>query len=178
MKKILFIIISLCICSSSFANEFSFRDCKISNVVIGNYVINVEKNVIEVELKGQDGTVQNFSDKIKTIETNKIVSEKIKSAKGENFYYQYFLNSESKSVIKLEYIKQSGIDMDIYKLNAKRISYCIDVSAGWDKKKIDEAKITKEQKEILKAQEKLKKEQEKIFECQGDNVIKWKDCKG
>ena len=46
----------------------------------------------------------------------------------------------------------------LYKLNAKRISYCIDVSAGWDKKKIDEAKITKEQKEILKAQEKLKKE--------------------
>ena len=42
-------------------------------------------------------------------------------------------------------------------------------------KKIDEAKITKEQKEILKAQEKIKKEQEKIFECQGDNVSTWKD---
>ena len=55
------------------------------NVVNGNYVINVEKNVIEVELKGQDGTVQNFSDKIKTIETNKIVRKNKKVLKVKTF---------------------------------------------------------------------------------------------
>ena len=55
------------------------------------------------------GTTQEFSDKIKSVEKDQIVSEKIKSGKGENLYYQYFLNSKSKSVIKLQYKKESGI---------------------------------------------------------------------
>ena len=50
----------------------------------------------------------------------KIISEKIKSAKGKNIYYQYFLNSNTKSIIKLQYKKESGIDMDIYKLDQKK----------------------------------------------------------
>ena len=91
-----------------------------------------------------------FYDKIKLIEKNKITSERIKSGKGEKIYYQYFLNSESKSVIKLQYKKESGIDIEVFKLNEKRVSYCTDVKADWDKRKIEEAKISKEQKQILK----------------------------
>ena len=177
-KTFILIFLGLLFSNNSYAETYFFKNCKLSNAVTGNYVINLEKNVIEVALKRQDGVTQNFSDKIKTIEKNKIVSEKIKSEKAEELYYQYFLNSKSQSVTKLEYIKQGGENMSIFKLNSKRITRCLDVKADWNKEKIDKAKIEKEQEEILKAQEEIKKEQEKIFECQGDDISKWKDCKG
>ena len=77
-------------CNEVSAEPYFFKNCKLSNAVTGNYVINIEKNVIEVELKREDGVVQNFADKIKSIETDKIVSEKIKSGKSDELYYQYF----------------------------------------------------------------------------------------
>ena len=179
MKKIFFAFILAFLCSNNvYAESYFFKNCKLSNAVIGNYIINLEKNVIEVELKRQDGVVQNFADKIKTVEKNKIVSEKIKSEKSKELYYQYFLNSEAQSVTKLEYVKQDGVDMSIFKLNSKRITRCMDVKGDWDKKKIDKAKVEKEQEEILKAQEEIRKEQEKVFVCQGNDISKWKDCKG
>ena len=118
MKKTL-ILAFLCFLFSntSFAECYFFKECKISEAVIGNYVINLKENVIEVQLIREDGIVQNFSDKIKLIEKNKIVSEKIKSVKDSDLYYQYFLNSKSKSVIKLEYKKESVIDMEMFKLH-------------------------------------------------------------
>ena len=179
MKKTL-ILAFLCFLFSntSFAESYFFKGCKISEAVIGNYVINLKENVIEVQLIREDGIVQNFSDKIKLIEKNKIVSEKIKSGKDSDLYYQYFLNSKSKSVIKLEYKKESGIDMEMFKLNEKRVTYCMDVRGGWDKAKLEKVKISKEQKEILKTQEKLKKEQETIVECQSSNFNEWSNCKG
>ena len=39
--------------------------------------------------------------------------------------------------------------MEIFKLNEKRVSYCMDVKGGWDKEKIEKAKINKEEEEIL-----------------------------
>ena len=179
MKKILILSsLYLLFCSSSFAQSFYFNDCKISNAVIANYTINTEKKIIEVTLKAIDGAVQNFSDKIKSIEKDKIISEKIKSTKGKDLYYQYFLNSKSKSVIKLEYKKESGIDMEIFKLNQKTTSSCSDVKAGWDNKKIEKAEVNKEKKQIFKEQEKLKKEQSELAKCQGKDHKKWNNCKG
>ncbi len=180
MKKFFLIIfVNFFFCYNlSLAEIYAFQGCKINNVVTGNYVINIEKNVIEVELKAKDGTVQNFSDKIQSIEKEKVISQKIKSAKGDDIYYQYFLNNKNKSVIKLEYKKQGGDGLEIYKLDNKRLSYCVDVKGGWDKKKIEADKETKEKKEILKAQQKLKEEQEKVFKCQGDDTSTWTDCKG
>ena len=177
-KTFITIILGLLFSSNSWAESYYFKNCKLSNAVTANYIINIEKNVIEVELIRADGITQNFSDKIKTIETKKIVSAKIKSDKSENLYYQYFLNSENQTITKLEYTKQGGADMNIFKLNSRRLNSCLDVKGDWDKEKIEKNKIEKEQKEILKAQEELKKEQEKIFECQGDDVSQWKDCKG
>ena len=177
-KAFILIFLGLLFSNNSYAETYFFKNCKLSNAVTGSYVINLEKNVIEVELKRQDGVTQNFSDKIKSIEAKKIISDKIKSAKSENLYFQYFLNSKSQSVTKLEYIKQGGTNINIFKLKSKRITRCLDLKSGWNKQKIDKAKIEEEQKEILKAQEELRKEQEKIFECQGDDISKWKDCKG
>ena len=71
-------------------------------------------------------------------------------SKSENLYFQYFLNSETNSVTKLEYIKQSGINIDVFKLKSKRITRCLNVKGDWNKRKIDEATLTKEQKKILK----------------------------
>ena len=177
-KNLLIIILTLLFSDISFAESFFFKNCKISNLVIGNYTIDIEKNLINVELRAKDGQIQNFSDEIKSIETNKIISQKIKSGKAEDIYYQYFLNSKSKSIIKLEYKKISGAYGDVFKLLEKRLSYCLDVKGGWNKSKIEKAKTNKEQKEILKAQEKIKKEQETVPKCQNNDVKKWTNCKG
>ena len=177
-KNLITFLLSLLFCNTSFAESYYFKGCKLSNAVSGDYIINFDKNVIEVNLKAIDGTIQNYSDKIKIIEKNKIVSEKIKSAKGENIYYQYFLNSKSKTVIKLQYERERGIDMDIFKLNTKRESYCSDVKADWDQQKIEEAEAIKKQEQILEAQKKIKKEQSSLIECRGNNYKKWTKCKG
>ena len=179
MKKTLTILLfCLLFNNTAFAESYYFKNCQLSNAVSGNYTINFDKNVIEVNLHAVDGTVQNFSDKIKSVEENKIISEKIKSGKGENVYYQYFLNSKSQTVIKLQYKKESGIDLDVFKLNSKRESYCTDVKTNWNKAKIEKTKINKEQKEILKAQKKIKKEQSSLIDCQENDHRLWTKCKG
>ena len=179
MKKFLVALFLFFLSSlPGFAESYHFKQCKLNDMVNADYLIDLKKNKIYVTLKAADGTVQDFSDKIQSIEKNQIISEKIKSGKGEKIYYQYFLNSKTKSVIKLQYKKETGIDMEIFKLNQKRESFCADIKSGWSKKKIDEAKINKEQKKILKAQEKLQKEQSTLVECQGNNFNQWNNCKG
>jgi hypothetical protein len=180
MKKItisLFLLILL-MSSRVYSESFYFNGCKLSNVVVGNYTVNLEKNIIETTLKSVDGTVQKFSDGIKSIEKDQIISKKIKSAKGKKIYFQYFLNSKSKSIIKLQYKKQGEDDMSLFKLMEKKESYCTDIKSDWDKVKIDKVKITKEQKKILDAQKKLKKEQNTLASCQGNDIKEWTNCKG
>ena len=131
---------------SAIAQTYYFKECRISNAATGNYIINFDQNVIEVNLKALDGREQNFKDKIKIIEKDKVVSEKIKSSKGENIYYQYFLDSKSNSVIKIEYIKEAGLDMNIFKLKQKTQSACKTVKSDWNKNQLEQAKINKEEK--------------------------------
>ena len=69
MKKFFFVLgLILLISEKSFAESYYFNDCKLSNAVIGNYIINLEKQTIEVELKSIDGKIQYISDIIKLIE--------------------------------------------------------------------------------------------------------------
>ena len=179
MRKIFTLLFfSLFFCETGFAESYYFKECKISNAVTGNYIINLEKNKLEVELKTIDGDVQYFSDKIKLIEKKKIVSEKIKSAKGKDIFYQNFLDSESGSIVKLQFRKESGDGIDLFNLIAKRESKCLDIKSDWDKRKIEEAKISKEQEEIIEAQEKIKAEQNILVECQGNDYKQWTNCKG
>ena len=179
MKKFLVILsLSLLWCNNTFAEKYYFKQCKINNVVTANYIINIEKNVIEAELKNVDGVVQNFFDEIKLIEKNKIVSQKIKSVQGEDLYYQYFLDSKTKTVEKLQYKKESGSDISLFNLFERRKSRCEYVKADWDKPKLDRAKLTKEQEQILMAQEQMKKEQETLVRCQGEDHKSWTNCEG
>ena len=74
MKKIFITLLTyLLSCTACLAESYYFKECKISNALKANYIINFQKNVIEVELTTIDGQVQNFSDKIKLTEKNKIV---------------------------------------------------------------------------------------------------------
>ena len=179
MKNVLIsITLYLICCTNSFASTYYFKDCTLSNAVSGDYVININKNVIEVMLKSIEGNVQNFSDKIKKIDKNQVISEKIKSTKGDAIYYQYFLNAKAKSVIKQEYRKESGDDFSVFKLLSKKVSYCKDVKINWDVNQIQETKTNVEQKQVLKAQEKIKKEQSEIIKCQDENYQLWTNCQG
>ena len=104
MKKFLVALFLFFLSSlPGFAESYHFKQCKLNDMVNADYLIDLKKNKIYVTLKAADGTVQDFSDKIQSIEKNQIISEKIKSGKGEKIYYQYFLNSKTKSVIKLQY---------------------------------------------------------------------------
>ena len=179
MKKILIILLlDLLFSNTVFAETYYFKGCKLSNTVLGNYIINLDKKIIEVTLVTVDGTVQKFSDRIKLIKKDLIISEKLKSGKGDKIYFEYYLNSKTKKLIKLQYKKQSGPDIDIFQIQEKRESDCADVKGGWDKNKIEKASIDKEQEKILRAQKKIKKEQSSIVECEGNNYKQWTNCKG
>jgi len=177
-KTFLILLCNLWLCNISFGESYFFKECKINDIVTGNYVINLQQNVIEVELRAENGQIQYFTDKIKIVEKDQIVSEKIKSQKGKDAYYQYFLNSKSKSVTKLQYKKEKGIDFDVFNLFSKRKSYCKNIKTDWNKRKIDEAKNKKEQKEIIKAQDQIRKEQSGLINCQSNDHQEWTNCKG
>ena len=89
-KNLITLLLSLLFCNTSFAESYYFKGCKLSNAVSGDYIINFDKNVIEVNLKAIDGTIQNYSDKIKIIEQKKIVSEKIKKRKRRKYLLPIF----------------------------------------------------------------------------------------
>jgi len=178
MRKLLILLIPLLFSTFSYADSYYFKGCKLSNVATGEYIINLNKKIIEVTLMAADGRVQTYSDPIKKIEKDRIVTEKIESGKGDNVYFEYYLNLKSKKVVKLQYDKQSGPDMDIFKIREKKESKCTDVKGGWDKNKIEKAVSDKEQKQRKKAQEQLKKEENSIIKCQGDDHKQWTNCKG
>ena len=177
-KNFITLLLSIFFINSSFAEDYYFNNCELSNAVSGNYVINLDSKIIEVTLKSVDGTVQNFSDKIKFIEENEIISEKIESGRGDEIYFEYYLNTKSKMVTKLQYKKQSGIDLDIFKLQLKKESFCSDIKGGWNKDQIEKNEIKNEQEQIVKAQKKIKKEQSTLANCMGDDPTKWTNCKG
>ena len=156
------------------AENYFFQGCKINNSVIANYSINLDTNFIEVELKGVDGVVQYFSDKIKSINKNKIISKKIKSTQGQEIYYQYFFNSEDKTVVKNEYIKENADDIDIFKLFAKRLYYCSKVKAGWNQNKIEKTK----KENTLKKIERTENNEYLIVMCAGTIIENWTNCSG
>ncbi len=179
MKKTFIIfVLFFAFCMKSSAESYYFKGCEITDKLSLNYNINLKKKTIDVELKKEDGQIQKFSHEIKKIEDKKIISEKIKISADENYYNQYFLNAESKTVTKLGYKKEIGTDINVFNLIDKNIWYCKDIKADWNIKIIDEAKINKEEKEILKAQDQIKNEQKSIEQCQNNDYKKWTNCKG
>tara|TARA_Y100000590_G_C15678560_1_gene998924 strand:+ start:499 stop:1782 length:1284 start_codon:yes stop_codon:yes gene_type:complete len=179
MKKFITILLfGLFFGENSLAESYHFKGCKLSDVVAGDYVVDMDKKTINVTLSAADGTVQKFSDKIKRIEKTQIISEKIPSGKGDNIYFEYYLNSKTGKVSKLQYKRTGDSDLAVFTIQSIRKSECLEVKGDWDKDKIEKAKKDKEQEQILKAQEKIKKEQSAIIKCQGSDPANWTNCKG
>ncbi len=178
MKKIFIILIlSNLLFSKSLAETFYFKECKLSEAVSADYVININKKVINVLLKTDAGETQEWIDPIKVIQENKIITKKIQSGTGSNRYFVYFLDKDSESIVKQNYKKQDGIDIFI-PVGPKQQSFCKTVKADWDKNQIESSEMSKEQKKILKAQKELKKKQQEIVQCKGNNYQEWTDCFG
>ena len=95
MKKNFFVFfIFLIFCDTGFAETFYFKDCKLSENIKGNYIIDLDKNLISVTLKTSSGKEQKFVDKIKLVTKDRVVSEIIKKENSE-FSTQYFLDAKS-----------------------------------------------------------------------------------
>ena len=108
MKEVLFaIFLSLVFCNTGFAESYYFKGCKLSENASGDYLIDIDKNVIKVTLKAADGTTQKLTDKIKLITEDQIVSDIIQNKKNKKYYLQYNLNVASKSIIRQRFIKKN-----------------------------------------------------------------------
>ena len=178
MKKfILTFLLTIIFCGSGFADNYYFKGCKLSDVLSGDYIIDFEENVIKVTLVASNGTSQTLTDKIKLITEDKIISEMLQSGKGEDNYFQYYLDVDSESTIKQAYKKEKG--SDIFRLQgSKQQSYCADVKAGWDMHKINKAEITKEEEQILLTRKKIQDEQSTVPDCHGAEINQWTNCRG
>lgn len=169
-KTTLYVFWILILCNNGFAETFFFKKCKMSENVNANYLINLDKNEIRANFEGTDGSIREFVDKIQIVEKFQIVSEKIQSKKNKKYYEQYYLNSKTKSITRQIYKKGSmGI---LLPDGPKKINYCLEVKADWNKsKKDDEGDSIKLQKEIWKKEKTLP-------ECEGNDYKQWKNCKG
>ena len=169
MKRVLVIVLlSLVCCSMGFAESYYFKKCKINEKMSANYLIDIHKNEIKVNLITKDGLIQELTDKIQLITKDQITSEIIKSRSGKDKYFQYYLNINSKTVTKQVYKKEG----EFFKLYGPiRQSYCTDIKSDWDISKSEDVAVSKEQKQILK-------EQSSKPNCQGSKLEQWTNCQG
>ena len=188
-KIFLTYLLTLFFCNISFAESFYFKNCLLNERVSADYLIDVENKIINVTLTSDDGKTQNFSDEIKSIEKDKIVSAKIKSGRSEDAYFIYYLDNRTNSVTKQNYKIERSINF--VSPDGPRIeSFCSDVKADWDdvqrrKKQKKEAEIRKKkeaeikkkkEEQMRKAAEKEEEERNNInVSVIGEKWIKFKD---
>ena len=155
-------------CETGFADNYHFKNCKLGNNLTADYLINLDKKEIKVKFISEDGKSQELVDKIVLISPDRIVSKKIQSKTGKDYYFQYYLDSKSKSVTRQRYKKKD----EFFNLDGpKQKSICNDVKADWNEKKGKKSKKKDRKKEIKKLEISVPK-------CEGDNFIKWSDCQG
>ena len=171
-KTLSTLFLVLLFCNVGFAESYYFKECKLSEELSGNYLIDFDKNVIKSTIVRTDGVVQELTDKIKSITKDHIVSEIIQNTKNEKYYLQYSLDANSKSITRQRYIKKHKNDF-ILPDGPKSLGYCANVKADWEgaeERKQAEIKAEEEKKRIeekkkaaklkLKASKKRKEEKE------------------
>ena len=175
MKKIL-IVMFLCLVfyDTGFAQTYYFKDCKLSEIVSSDYLIDLKTNTIKVTLKSTDGTTQEFTDKIKLVTKDRIVSEIIQQ-KNKKFATQYFLDSNSKSVIRQLFKREIELNL-VRPEGPQKIGYCANVKSDWYKSE-EEMKEEKENEKINLLEQKLKKISS-LSKCEGTDNKKWTNCQG
>ena len=176
MKKFLgILVLSLIFCSTGFTESYYFKECKLSEKASGDYLINLDKNVIKVILQTEDGTVQELEDKIKLITKGKIISDIIQNKTNKKYYLQYNLDAASKSIIRQRYIKKSK-DAFLIPIGSKKQAYCTNVKSDWDIEEWDTNK--QEEAEAKKKQEESLEIDSSLVKCQGADPRQWTNCKG
>ena len=162
MKKILLtFFLTLLFCNQGFAESYYFKKCDLSKEHFADYLIDLDNKIINVSfLIKKDGSTQEWTDKIDVVKKDKIGSEKLQSKRGKDYYYQYYLDSKSKSVTRQNYKKVNGFFV-LYGAPVK--SYCDDVKADWNKDSgdlSDEEKIqqleAENQKKLIEKEKKQK----------------------
>ena len=84
MNRVLIIILlSLLFCKAGFAESYYFKECKIDEKYLANYIIDFDKDIIKVNFTGTDGTSQEWTDKIEVIAKDRITSKIIQSKKNK-----------------------------------------------------------------------------------------------
>tara|TARA_B100000029_G_scaffold365014_1_gene358288 strand:- start:2945 stop:4210 length:1266 start_codon:yes stop_codon:yes gene_type:complete len=178
MKKIIIaLFLNFIACSLLYAESYHFNKCKLTDILYADYSIDLDKKIINVTLEVADGTFQTFSDPIELIEKDKITSKKIKSSKSEDIFFVYYLDVKSKSVVKQNYKIESGIGL-IRPYGEAKKSFCENVSANWDIKKIELAEGKKDEELIKQLQEEILREESSAIECKGNDYSAWTNCIG
>ena len=159
------------------AESYYFKNCKLTDILVADYVINVEKKTITIKIQAADGTFQEFDDDIATIQENKIISKKIKSGKSDDAFFIYYLDAKTNLVVKQNFKKEVGLDI-FRPVGPKKQSFCSDVKSDWNVSKIEVDETNKEQEKISEIQSKILKKQNTKIECRGENYKKWTACVG
>ena len=161
MRRILLtFFLTLLFCNQGFADSYYFKDCNISEEYVGNYLIDIDKKLINVTFsKKSDESVQTWTDEIEKVKNDQIISKKIQSKSGKDYYFQYYLNATSKTITRQKYKKQN----DFFKLDGPVIeNYCGNVKADWKQnKKIEEKTGVEKNLEIEKKKKELEKKKRK-----------------
>ncbi len=161
----------LLFCHTSFAESYYFKRCQIGEKIMGDYIIDIDKKIINVKLETEDGKTQKIKDKIRLITKNKIFSEIIQSETKKEYYLQYYLDSSSKTISRQRFIKKH--DDDILKPEGDtKTSYCEDVKADWKNAKKEKSSESKETKKQISEQKIT------LPLCKGNDSSKWNDCIG
>ena len=163
-------------CNSSYSESYYFNKCKLNERLSADYLIDIDKKIIKSKITTIDGDIQELNDKIKLINKDQIISEIIQNLKNKKYYLQYYLDTKTESVVRQRYVQKEKGGL-ILPDGPKKSSLCKNVKAGWDKIKIDEADLSKEQKQILKAQEEILAKQSLEVKCKG-SYKKWDNCQG
>ena len=162
MKKIFAILlINLIFNNIALAESYYFKNCKLNEIISADYLIDLDNKIINIVLKNPDGEEQKLFDKIKLVEKNRIVTEKIKSAKSQDSYFIYYLDADTQSVIKQNYKHSKVGEINLVKpVGEKQKTYCSDVKSDWEavkkrklEEKINETKNKKKEKRIKELEE-------------------------
>jgi len=165
MKKIfVLLLINLIFNNIALAESYYFKNCKLNEIISADYLIDLDNKIINIVLKTPGGDEQKLFDKIKLVEKNRIVTEKIKSSKSQDSYFIYYLDVDTQSVIKQNYKLSKVGEINLVKpVGVKQKNYCSDVKSDWEavrKRKLKEKIIKTKNKEKEKRRKEL--EEKKI----------------
>ena len=163
MKKILIaLFLNILFINLSWAESYYFKKCKLSEQLTGDYIINLDKNIIKSKIARSDGVVQEIIDQIKEVTDAAVFTVAMESKTIKGYYFGYYLDINSKSVVRQRYIQKSENDF-ILPDGPQNIGYCLDVKADWSKiEEIKQEKLKAEEEKKLKEQK--KKQAEKKLE--------------